>query len=60
MFWFLFVFYICEKYKPITVKYSIADCVSWVPTLTLLDLTNKLELRTCSQNRIHSYVGDLL
>lgn len=38
-FLFLFVFYIYEKYyKPITVRYAIVDCVSWVPTLTLLDL----------------------
>ena len=30
---------LCEKcYKPITVQYYIADCVSWVPRLTLLDL----------------------
>ena len=30
---------LCEKYyKPITVWYYIADCVSWVPSLTLLDL----------------------
>ena len=41
---FVFVFlcimyYLCEKYyKPITVDYYIADCVSWVPRLTLLDL----------------------
>ena len=35
------VFYVllCEKYyKPITVQNYIADCVSWVPQLTLLDL----------------------
>ena len=31
--------YVCEKcYKPTTVQYYIADCVSWVPRLTLLDL----------------------
>ena len=30
---------LCEKYyKPITVQYYIADCVSWVPRLTLVDL----------------------
>ena len=30
---------LCEKYyKPITVKYYIAGCVSWVPRLTLLGL----------------------
>ena len=34
-----FMYYLCEKcYKPITVQYYIADCVSWVPRLTLLDL----------------------
>ena len=33
----LFVmYYLCEKYyKPITVQYYIADCVSWVSRLTL-------------------------
>ena len=51
----LFIYYLCEKYyKPITVQYYIANCVSWVPRLTLLDL------RTCSQDRTRSYVGDLL
>ena len=31
--------YLYEKYyKPITVQYYIADCVTWVPKLTLLDL----------------------
>ena len=58
MFYFLclfFMYYLCERcYKPITVQYYIADCVSWVPRLTLLDL------QTCSQNGTHSYVGDLL
>ena len=40
------MYYLCEKYyKPITVQYYIADCVSWVSRLTLLDLlTNKLDL----------------
>ena len=34
-----FMYCLCEKnYKPITVQYYIADCVSWVPRLTLLDL----------------------
>ena len=33
------MYYLCEKYyKPITVEYYIADCVSWVPRLILLDL----------------------
>ena len=45
------MYYLCEKYyKPITVQYYIADCVSWVPRLTLLDLrknwTYECALRT--------------
>ena len=33
------MYYLCGKYyKPITVQYYTADCVSWVPRLTLLDL----------------------
>ena len=33
------MYYLCKKYyKPITVQYYIADCISWVPSLTLLDL----------------------
>ena len=33
------MYYLCEKYyKPITVWYPIADCVSWVLRLILLDL----------------------
>ena len=34
-----FMYFLCEKYyKLITVQYYIADCVSRVPRLTLLDL----------------------
>ena len=56
-----FMYYLCEKYhKPIIVQYNLANCVSWVPTLALLDLTNKLDLWTCSRNRTCLYVGDLL
>ena len=56
------MYYSCEKYyKTITLQYYIADCVSWVPRLTLLGLlTNKLDLRTHSWNRTRSYAGDLL
>ena len=33
------MYYLCEKYyNPIPVEYYIADCVSWVSRLTLLDL----------------------
>ena len=36
------MYYLCEKYyKLITVQYDIADCVSWVPRLSLLDLRTK-------------------
>ena len=36
---FCFFNVLCEKsYTPITVLYYIADCVNWVPRLTLLDL----------------------
>ena len=35
----LFMYYLCEKYyKPITVQHCIADWVTWVSRLTLLDL----------------------
>ena len=46
----MFVFNILFKkyHKSITVQHCIADCVSWVPRLTLLDLrtnwTNELAL----------------
>ena len=35
------MYYFCEKhqyYKSITVQDYLANCVSWVPRLTLLDL----------------------
>lgn len=44
MFYFLLVFFnVCVCVKAIInllVQYSIASCVSWVPQLTLLNLTN--------------------
>ena len=49
------MYYLCGKYyKPITLQYYVADCVNWVPRLTLLDLW------THSWKEIHSYVSDLL
>ena len=60
-FLFVFMWYLCEKYhKLITIKYYIADCVSWILWLTLLDLGNKLDVWTHSWNRTGSYVGGLL
>ena len=51
-----FTYCLCEKYlKPITVQYYIADCVSQVPRLTLLD-SDLMH----SWNGTHSYVGDIL
>ena len=42
MFYFLslfFVYYFCDRYyKPIILQYYIANCVSWVPRLTWLNL----------------------
>ena len=33
------VYCLCEKYhNPITIQHYIANCVRWVPRLTLLDL----------------------
>ena len=38
-----FMYYLCEKYyKPITAQYYIADCVSQIPRLPLLDLQTTL------------------
>ena len=58
---FFLIYHLCEKcYKPLTAQYNIADCVSYIPRLTFLDLRNKLDLWTHSQNRTHLYVGNLL
>ena len=53
------MYYLCEMYyKPITVQYYIADRVSWVPRLTLLDLTNKLDLMNMlSKQNLFEYRG---
>ena len=50
-----FMYYLREKYyKPITVQYYIADCVSWVPRLILLDLqTNWTYERILRTELIH-------
>jgi len=55
---FLNVLLYFKYYKPITAQYYIANGVSWVPRLTLLDLgtnwTNKHALRT---ELVHIYKG---
>ena len=43
-------YYFCEKYKPLSVQYYIADCISWVPRLTLLDLQIRLANALLEQN----------
>ena len=51
------MYYFCEKYfKPITVQYYIADCVSWLPRLTLLDLqTNWTHKRALGTELVQVY-----
>ena len=58
----IIIIIIKEKYsKPIKVQYYPAGCLSWVPRLTLLDLTNKLDWTGMhSRNRTRLYVGELL
>lgn len=61
---FFVVFFLCiicvKYYKPITVQYKIADCVSWVPRLILLALWTNRDFQTYSWNRTHLYLRDLL
>lgn len=66
------MYYLCVKnYKPITVRYYIADCISWVPRLTLLDIrtnwtykyTVGMELICMwglysTQEEIYAYISD--
>ena len=45
------MYYLCEKYyKPIIVQCYIADCVSWVPRLTSLDLQIGLNEHALKRN----------
>ena len=47
------MYYLCKKYyKPITIQYYIADCVSWVPRLTV-GLTNWTYEHTLGMELIH-------
>jgi len=63
---FFQIYYLCEKhYSIITIQYFIADCVSWVPRPTLLDLGTN-ELYECAlrmelirmEGTHHSFKGD--
>ena len=52
-------YHLCEKYyKPMTVQYYIADCVSWVPRLTSLDSRTSWTYEHAHRTRL--YVGDIL
>ena len=55
--YFLCMYYFCKKcYKPITAQYYTADCISWVPRLTLLDLgTNKTYECTLRMEYVGTY-----
>ena len=45
------MYYLCEKYyKPITVQYYVADCVSWVPRLSVLDLETGITIVLLERN----------
>ena len=54
-FWCLFcIYFLCEKYyKPTTVWYPIADCVSWVLRLILLDLGTNWIMNVLRTELIH-------
>ena len=55
-----FMYYLCEKYyKHITVQCCVANCISWVPRLTLSDLQTNY-LRIHSWNGTCSYLWGLL
>ena len=53
-----FMYYLCETdYKPITVQYYIANCVSWVPKLTSLDLRINWTYDMLSEQNSFVYSG---
>ena len=51
------MYYLCEKYYKMTaLQYYIADCVSWVPRLILLNLgTNWTYEHTLRMELVHMY-----
>lgn len=52
---------LCIKhYRPSTVQYYIASCVSFIPRLTLSDLRTNWTCAQHSQKATHSYVGNEL
>ena len=58
-FMFVFMYYLCEKYhKPIMVQYCIASCLSWVPWLTLLNLTREMGVSVLHPDISHHHLAD--
>ena len=58
-FMFVFMYYLCEKYhKPIMVHDCIADCLSWVPRLTLLNLTREMGVSVLHPDISHHHLAD--
>ena len=54
-----FMCYLCEKYhKPIMVHDCIADCLSWVPRLTLLNLTREMGVSVLHPDISHHHLAD--
>ena len=54
-----FFFNVKNTIKPITVLYYIADCVSWVPRLTLLDLQTHWTYECALTEFVHIQGTDL-
>ena len=54
-----FMCYLCEKYyKPLKVQHYVANCVSWVPWLTLSNLqTNWSYKQALRRELIHTVFG---
>ena len=52
------MYYLCEKYcKPTIVLHYVADCVSWVPRLTLLGLWTIGHALEIEQNLLYFQIG---
>ena len=53
------MYYLCVKhYKPIIVQYYIADCLSWVPRLTLWNLTRQMSVSVLHPDISHHHLAD--
>lgn len=62
-YYFVFVFYalfVYKAFRPFTVQYYLADCVRFIPRLTLSNLQTNWTWAQHSQKGTYSYVGNLL